>query len=77
MLKVILICVVFPVVFATVMALISHWRDGTWEIHVTPLFLRFKKFAQQFPVGPIRRHVKQYWIYYAVALLFLLMFAEI
>ena len=36
MIKVLLICVLMPLAFAVTMALISHWRDGTWHIHITP-----------------------------------------
>ena len=70
MIKVIVICVFVPLEFATVMALISHWRDGTWQTHVTPVFLRFEKFAQQIPFRAVWRHVCNHWMYYGIVAIF-------
>lgn len=71
MIKVILTVILIPLTFGVVFGLISSYRAGQ-KPHV-PVFLILKKFAQQIFNRAVYLHIANYWMYYGLLLVFILM----
>ena len=70
MIKVILTVILIPLTFGVVFGLISSYRAGQ-KPH-EPVFLVFKNFAQQIFRQHTLRHVRLYWMYYTLLIMFVM-----
>ena len=62
----------------TVLAFLTSWRDGCLGKDVAEIksglvwvYLRIKKFAQRFFNRAVYLHVRSYWMFYGLAIMFI------
>ena len=73
MIKVILIAVCIVLVPGVVLGLISSYRAGQLRMDPSPRFLKIKNFTQQFFSKATYKHLINYYMYYALALGFMIL----
>jgi len=68
----------FLVGVGTILAFLSSWRDGCLHKDLAEIksglawvFLRIKKFAQRFFNRAVYLHVRSYWMFYGLAIMFI------
>ena len=71
MIKGFIIAILIVLVPGTIMGLVSAYRAGHLMRDLYPVYLRSKKFAQQFLFNShTTKHIKSYYMYYGLLLLF-------
>jgi hypothetical protein len=73
----------FLFAWGTVLAFLSSWRDGCLrrdlaevKSGLTWVFLNIKNFAQLVFNRSVYRHVRSYWMYYALLLAFMVLIIQ-